>query len=474
MRIKLYDFNDLTDSRLLLEHRLLPITLWFIYGLMAFLIALILWSYFGEIDVVVKARGIVRPVDAIGTITSKSTGKISTYKVIKDQRVSKGDLIMTLDDSVFQVQKNTLLVEKNQMKSELILATRFIKGLNSGLNPFDQASEETYYYQFEKYRMDYQLNAATVTLNADKLSRCQNDLQEIQTLLTWIEQNSVLKKDDHSAVGRKYKQFIMEKEKLSRKVNTSKANLNTLKTLYDSGNVSMMELDAAKIEFDNSKLALDAYETSYISSLIDKRSLLQGQLSDFQNTNIQSTQSTGIGNQINWQSTKSTLEKNIDLMNEKLKGIELSIAHCKVYATLNGIYSPVADFAVGDQLAEGTKIGIIVPETSHTFQTEITVSNQDVGRISKGDIVNLKLDALPYKEYGFIKAKIISISPDASLDQSTGLSYYKVVADFKNRPLKSYKGIEKSIKVGMSCEAHIVTEHKKIIRLIFEKLQLSL
>lgn len=395
MRIKLYELKDMTDSRMLMEHRLLPITIWFIYGLMIFLMALVLWASMGEIDVVVKARGTVRPLEAIGTMTSKITGKISSIQVVRDQPVSKGDLIMTLDDAAFQVQKSALLVEQTQMQADLKLTNRFIDGLTKGRNPFDRATEEAYYYQFEKYKMDNQLNQSSVTLSADKLSRGQKALLETQQLLQWLDLDTMPKKGDSISAGQKYKQFVLERDSLRRKLSTAKEYQQTLQTLYDNGSVSKMELETAGRELESANTALEAYVNTYRTTLTEKATSLQGQLVELEVSSNQSTQVAGIGSQINWQTSKLTLEKNLDLMAEKLKSFDLSIANCRVEATLSGVYSPFADYAAGDLFTEGTKIGTIVPETSQTYQAEMAIGNQDVGRILLGDMVKLSLDALP-------------------------------------------------------------------------------
>ncbi|UZM99428.1 hypothetical protein OL548_03480 [Lysinibacillus sp. MHQ-1] len=61
MRIKISNLNELTDSREILESKPHPFVSIFISILVVILICALAWSYFGEIDTVAKANGIVRP-----------------------------------------------------------------------------------------------------------------------------------------------------------------------------------------------------------------------------------------------------------------------------------------------------------------------------------------------------------------------------------------------------------------------------
>lgn len=474
MRVKIFELKDMTDSRMLMEHQILPITFVFLYGLITFIAALLLWASVGEVDVVVKARGSVRPAETIATMTSKTTGKILNISVQRGEVVKQGDVILCLDDAVYQLQMQALLIEQAQMHSELQHANRFINGLMSGNNPFSPTNEEAYYFQFEKYKMDQDRTNSEASLNAEKLSRGEGELRDVQQLIHWFDHNDYTKGKENSSLSRKFELFLQEKLDAEYQYNHAQDQLEALEILYKSGGISKMEVENAIRERDRAQSALETLKATYRSNLVDRYYLLEGQLAELRRANSESAQSAGIVNQINWQITKLNLEKNLALMATKINNAQLSIDACKITASRDGVFQPNEDFAPGDRLNEGTVVGTIVPEISSHYQAEMAIGNQDISKVRLGDEVKFKLDALPYKEYGFIKGRIVLISPDAIVNPATGVSYYKVVASFDNQPLTSYKGIVQTVKVGMSYEAHVITERKKIIWFIFEKLQLSL
>lgn len=476
MRVKLMNLNEMTDSRMMMEHKLLPLAVWFVYGLLAFLVALGIWAYFGEVDVVVKARGSVRPTETVATITSKTSGKIKGLYVSRNQTVEQGTLLMSLDDSELQIQKKAIALERQQLLTELDMTKRFIEGLEKGSNPFSKVDEEAYFFQFEKFQMDNRYSVETNALTQDKLTRVKKELSEMQTLLGWVQGNAAQKKVTLTALESKYKQFILDQKGLISKKDSALKQYATLKELYLAGSTSKSDLDSAERLVESTTLALEQFLVQYKNALAEKIENLQATEYELSNTLTKNEPSTGLGSQINWQTAKNQLEKNIDLLNKKLESVDLSIEQCHVKATMAGTFNQVTELAVGDYIGSGIVLCTLIPEEDNSahFLAEMALSNHDVGRVKTGDEVKFKLDALSYKEYGFLKGKIVSISPDAIVDEKTGMSYYKALATVDNKPLTSYKGVEKRLKVGMSYEAHVVSERKKILWVLLEKLQLSL
>ncbi len=455
MKVKMIKLNEMTDSRMMMEHKLLPITLWFIYGLMTCLLVVGIWAYFGEVDVVVKARGSVRPTETAATITSKTSGKIKDLYVTRNQSVEKGMLLMSLEDTELQVQKNALALERQQLQTELDMTKRFIEGLENGGNPFSKVDEEAYYFQFEKFQMDNRYSEETNALTQDKLSRVKKDILEAQTLLDWIQRNETPKTGKLSTLDSKYRQFVLEQKNLRSKKDATLKQYNIQKELYANGSASKLDLENDERALETAQLAMEQFVVQYKNELFEKIDNLKASEYELINTLTKNEPSTGVGSQISWQTQKNELEKNLDLLDKKLEAVDLSIEQCHIKATMAGTFNQVTELAIGDYIASGTILCTIIPpdDAAEHFLAEMALSNQDVGKVSMGDDVKFKLDALSYKEYGFLKGKIISISPDATVDESTGISYYKV---------------------GMSYEAHVVSERKKILWVLLEKLQLSL
>ncbi|WP_278184254.1 HlyD family efflux transporter periplasmic adaptor subunit [Alkaliphilus metalliredigens] len=115
-----------------------------------------------------------------------------------------------------------------------------------------------------------------------------------------------------------------------------------------------------------------------------------------------------------------------------------------------------------------------MPYDDSNYTVRIYPSNEDIANINIGDKVKYNFLALPYKEYGELTGKIARIATDTKTTQEGNSSYYLVESDIETRALVSYKGEEADIKVGMICEARIVTKTKKILHYLLEKIDLRL
>ncbi|QEK12908.1 biotin/lipoyl-binding protein [Crassaminicella thermophila] len=97
MKYVIQDIREMTDSRELLESKPHPFTIIFIYILISILLIGLIWSYFGEIDVVVKAQGVVRPNKRISTINNMINGKVKEVYIEEGKKVKKGEILYTID-----------------------------------------------------------------------------------------------------------------------------------------------------------------------------------------------------------------------------------------------------------------------------------------------------------------------------------------------------------------------------------------
>lgn len=107
----------------------------------------------------------------------------------------------------------------------------------------------------------------------------------------------------------------------------------------------------------------------------------------------------------------------------------------------------------------------IVPKNAELI-VEAQVLNRDIGYISIGQEVSVKLDTFSFQKYGTLKGKIIYVSPSAIQDDRKGQVYIiKVAID---EYLKSADGKEAIITSGMSGTAEIKLEDRQIIEFFLE------
>ncbi len=117
MRGIIQEFKDITNSRELLEARPSPFLTIFIYLMVGLILAIVIWAYLGEMDIPVKATGVVRPSQKISTIRNKVAGKINDIYYEEGQRIEQGKVLYWVETDSFEVEKNALVQEKIKLQA---------------------------------------------------------------------------------------------------------------------------------------------------------------------------------------------------------------------------------------------------------------------------------------------------------------------------------------------------------------------
>lgn len=126
----------------------------------------------------------------------------------------------------------------------------------------------------------------------------------------------------------------------------------------------------------------------------------------------------------------------------------------------------------GDTLQGGVEVLSIIPENDSDYKVNIYVGNEDIGKLKNDMKVKFNVYAFPNSEYGYLMGTITSISNDLKVDQSSGSAYYLVEAILDKNKLYNSKGQKANLKAGMACQAQMITENKRILIYLLEKIDL--
>ena len=141
MKKEIYDIREMSDSKEIYGRRPNPFIPGFIYSLVGLLIIALIYSFIGKIEVVATANGLVRPNDDVSTVAAEVGGRIKEVNISEGKQVEKGDVLYSFDMSEGQTSLNVLKEESDKIKKEIEFRERFLKGIESGVNPF--SSEKT-------------------------------------------------------------------------------------------------------------------------------------------------------------------------------------------------------------------------------------------------------------------------------------------------------------------------------------------
>ncbi|HEX2927332.1 MAG TPA: HlyD family efflux transporter periplasmic adaptor subunit [Ruminiclostridium sp.] len=486
MRAYIQDISEITDSRELLESKPQPVIGIFIYALVLLLVIAITWSYFGEIDIAVKAKGVVRPNQKISSIRNKIAGKVESALLEEGAYVKKGDILFTVEHTVLDLQKQALSTEYDKSTRELKSLEKFKQSILEGENLFSSLdSEKEYYNRFEKYKTDLEVQSRQVELDATALSYAEKELAGLNILKQSVLKNENLFTEEDSTYSNQYVDYILNLKNRKETLNQKKQLVKSSEELAGTGAISSQELENVKEELTAAEINLQKYQNEFMLNINTKMDDCREKLNQLRinlktssnGTYIPFPNELTIGKYkmdaiVQAEADIKALGANLDKLKNDLDTTNANIKDCTVLSPIDGYINISSEVNTGDLLQSGMEVATIVPETSSAYKVQLYVSNADIASLKRGQKIKYQFLALPYREYGELTGYVENLGTDARVDQSGGTSYYTAEASVENKQLYSYKGVVAQIKVGMECEAQVVTKTKKVLYYLLEKINL--
>ncbi|MBN1038410.1 HlyD family efflux transporter periplasmic adaptor subunit [Clostridium botulinum] len=357
-----------------------------------------------------------------------------------DEEAYKNSYLIKINESIDN-EKNTLdqLQSTSDTKSDDINKTiknlkKLRSSINENTNNFSKSNKE-YYNKF----LEYQNN----------ISELQNNINSQKDLISSLETKKDAIIDDYNnqiSVTQK----VLEGAQMDLSKYQNKSALDIRSKLDDANKSTekiQSELEKAKItpELDNvnSQLATNDITKYKMDTLV--------KLDD---------------------STKQNEEK-IEELKTTIATLQFNIDKSTVKATIDGIVNVKNDISKGQLVKSGEEILAVIPQNNSEYKVQLYVSNKDITGMKIGGKTKYHFAALPYKEYGELTGTITDIAADSTVDPRSGVSYYLVESEIQNKPLFSYKGEKGELKIGMTCEAQVITKRKKILYHLLEKMNLK-
>lgn len=202
-----------------------------------------------------------------------------------------------------------------------------------------------------------------------------------------------------------------------------------------------------------------------------------------------SSQLAQLGSQINQYRAKNPNSSNIWYLFRRYKNLEeqLNTTQSQFYQASQMVDNAVVRTpvsgrilklelqSIGQQVKTGQQVAQILPaNTSMLVKARVAV--QDIARVQIGHIVQLRISAYPYPDYGILQGKISSISADAITPQNSSVEpvspYYEVTIE----PEKSF--LVKSeryypLQPGMEVTAKIISKEETFLAFVLRKARLS-
>ena len=404
----------------------------------------------------VKTQALVRPKGEIRLVQSAAEGQVMQITAKNNQKVKKGDVIATLNDSRLQIQKRLLQKSIQLLRLQLVQINAQINALNS------QISAET-------NRIKHKVAATTSEL--DRLEREYRD-QQITTQAD-VQKN---KSDVKAAAAA---------------LSAAKTKLNRYQGVAKAGAISRDQLEEVRLVVQQQQQTLAAAN----AQLIRAQTALNPSNAEIAiaTSQIAEAQATGTASLATLNKEKEALIQQKIGMNQQLnkdarelQQTNTELKQTVITATADGIISQLNLRNPGQTVLPREEIAQIAPRNTKLV-LQASVPAKDIGKLEKGQIAKMRVSACPYSDYGTLEGTVTVIPPDAvfpqlgnpnasstdsTLSQQTDAAFFEVAI----KPNKTVLGKENNqcaIQLGMEGQVDIITREETVLQFLLRKARLT-
>jgi adhesin transport system membrane fusion protein len=389
-----------------------------------FIITLLSWMQFSEINQLIRGVGRVVPSSKMQTIQNLEGGIVSKVLVKEGDMVKENDILIELDKKNFKSKEKENRLKIYELKARILRLEAESKGKKLILKK--GRLKEKLKQELQLYKVNKNVLAQEVNILKKQLFQKQNELKEKRAKKENLAQTLSLTQEE-----------VQMKQDLLAQLVGSRNELN----------LAQQKLSSIKGEFSSTKLAIPRL----ISAIEEVKSQIKQTKIKFQKRAVE----------------ELTLAKD-ELARVKQLNISKKdrVSRATVRSPVAGVVQKLFFNTIGGVVKAGEKIMQIVP-TDDTLIIESKIRPSDIAFIRLKQEVIVRFTAYDFSIYGSLKGKVIHISADTMLDEADKKSYYQV----QIKTHKNYLSQEKDqlkIMTGMVATVDVISGKQSIMNYILK------
>jgi hemolysin D len=139
----------------------------------------------------------------------------------------------------------------------------------------------------------------------------------------------------------------------------------------------------------------------------------------------------------------------------------------QIVAPIDGTVQQLAINTVGGVVTPAQVLMLLVPN-DQAMEIDARLENKDIGFVSAGQSVEVKVETFPYSRYGTLRGRVLHLSRDAINDDKVGLTYLAKIQLEKSSV--AVTGREVPLQAGMAVTAEINTGRRRVIEYLMSPL----
>ena len=395
-----------------------------LWAILAFFAIFVVWAALTELDRTVHAQGRVIPSSRLQVVSNLEGGIIRDILVKTGDMVKKGEPLIRLDKTLLGADLGTNQANVNALRMKIARLEAEINGRDPVYPRPETASEE------EQLRIEKSLHAARMGELASLTAAARARVEQAERAVREAEAS--------------YQSRVSARD-------SAKAQLEMIRPLVEHGieprlTLVQMENQAAVATTDAAAAAAAVSRSK--ATVAEARSTLRQAQED-------------------WRSQAATdlAAAQADLASRASANTALAdrVARTTVTSPLDGRVNRVLATTIGGVVRAGEPLVEIVP-TEDNLLIEAQVVPKDIAFIHPEQEARINISAYESSIYGSMRGEVVSISPDATVDEKTGQSHYTVRVRGNAKTLTNSAGQTLPIGPGMTADVNLLGEKRSVLQ----------
>lgn len=406
---------------------------WLIFSLCALCAALFVWLAWAQVDEVVRASGRIEPSGRVKVINDAQGGRVAELHVREGDRVAAGAPLVTFDAEISHRERNELLGRWQTAAAEV--ARLEAEAAGDLLVRIDPA--------LSKSRPD--LVAAQDALLDARMAALASRRQALERAVE--TRRGELRSAEADA------------SRLRKGANLLHEQLSAVEELASRGLYPRLKLVGVQREVSDTEGEMRKAEAAIAAS----RSVLAEQASNLDGLDRE------------WRSGLLTdlarAKGERDQLIEALQAQETRLSHLVVRAPVAGIVDALAVTGPGQAIGPTDAMMKLVP-ADVGFVIEARVANEDIGRVTRGMSVTVKVRAFDYLRFGSLEGVVSKVAADATAEPRTGALGFAVTIETSREQLGTGPSLH-DLAPGMVVDVEFDVGSRTILSYLTERLMIT-
>lgn len=403
---------------------------WLLWGILGFIVIFFIWAALTELDRTVRGQGRVIPSSQLKVVSNLEGGIVEQILVKTGDMVKRGQSLIRMDQTATGSEFSSNQSQFNALRARIAR----LEGEVSGRPPvFPAATDPALAEQIAIER----------GLHASRIADLNSLLAAASARVTQARRSVAEAEAALNARRSAYR--------------AAQTELNLIRPLVERGiepRLSLIQAENAAAVAGSEVAASAAAVTRAQSQVAEGQASLAQQRQDWRSRAAQDL---------------AAAQAEMVSLRRSLPALSARVDRTEVRSPLPGRVNRVLVTTVGGTVQPGAPLVEIVP-SEDSMLVEVQVRPADIGWVRLDQDARISITAYDSSIYGQMDGKVVAISPDATLVERTGETFYTVRVATADR-LVDAAGKPLPIGPGMVADVSLLGDKRSVLDYIFSPLR---